>query len=138
MRQCIDCGVEKELDQFRSPDKRYPNYREKSCKRCSNRKHYLNALRRTKQRKLDAVNRFGGKCNVCGYNRCIQALEFDHISGRKTAFKLGLSSMFEKNSIKDIEEELKKCQLYVQIAIGKKHLVLLLLATELTKHSLMC
>jgi hypothetical protein len=30
------------------------------------------------QRKINLVNLFGGKCQICDYNKCIRALEFHH------------------------------------------------------------
>ncbi len=39
-----------------------------------------------KQLKLKAIEYKGGKCQICGYDRCIQALEFHHIDpSTKTA-----------------------------------------------------
>ena len=36
-------------------------------------------MRAQKRKKMTAVAHFGGKCQVCGYSRCIDALEFHHL-----------------------------------------------------------
>lgn len=46
------------------------------CKECSN----IEAGERFKENKLDAVNYKGGKCSICGYNKCVNALEFHHLN----------------------------------------------------------
>ena len=42
------------------------------------RKHQKTILRRSM--KLQAIKLLGGKCSICGYNRCVDALEFHHIN----------------------------------------------------------
>ena len=39
--------------------------------------------------KKQAVKLLGGKCCVCGYDRCIDALEFHHKNPSIKEFKLG-------------------------------------------------
>ncbi len=36
-------------------------------------------MRSQKRKKLDAVNHFGGKCVLCGYKKCLSAMEFHHL-----------------------------------------------------------
>ena len=41
------------------------------------------SVTRTQRRKKQkAIERFGGKCVICGYNKCLAALEFHHISNK--------------------------------------------------------
>ena len=40
------------------------------------RKHQKTILRRSM--KLQAIKMLGGKCSKCGYNKCVDALEFHH------------------------------------------------------------
>lgn len=49
------------------------------CKACHN-KYIWDKKREYKE---EIVKEFGGKCNICGYNSCIGALEFHHKSGDK-------------------------------------------------------
>lgn len=60
------------------------------------------------KRKADLVYIMGGKCSLCGYDKCQQALEFHHID--KSTKKYGLSSGNCRSWEEDIEE-VKKCAL---------------------------
>lgn len=60
------------------------------------------------KRKADLVYLMGGKCILCGYDKCQQALEFHHID--KNTKKYGLSSGNCHSWEEDIEE-VKKCAL---------------------------
>lgn len=54
-----------------------------------------------------AVDYKGGKCQICGYNRCIDALEFHHNDLSKKEF--GISEKGYTRSWKSVMEELDKC-----------------------------
>ena len=43
------------------------------------------------RRKKWAVEAFGGKCGICGYNKCIEALEFHHLDPSQKEFTLTAS-----------------------------------------------
>lgn len=60
------------------------------------------------KRKADLVYIMGGKCVICGYDKCQQALEFHHID--KSTKKYNISSGNCHSWEEDIEE-LKKCAL---------------------------
>ena len=75
----------------------------------SDRRQYLIRAvhaRRKKVRQM-AIDRKGGKCEICGYNRCIDALEFHHndLSDKK----FGISEKGYTRSWKEVEKELDKC-----------------------------
>ena len=62
--------------------------------------------KRRKKLKQMAVEFMGGKCKICGYQRCIRALEFHHIDPSKKEFSVsadGLTRSWEK-----IKQELAK------------------------------
>jgi predicted HNH restriction endonuclease len=64
-----------------------------------------------RRRKLKAmsVEIKGGACEVCGYNRCVAALDFHHIDEKTKSFSLstrGLTRSWEK-----IKNEIQKCVL---------------------------
>lgn len=64
--------------------------------------------RRAKVKQL-AVQYKGGKCEQCGYDSCIAALEFHHLDPNEKDFSIsgkGITRSFEK-----IKEELEKCVL---------------------------
>ena len=49
-------------------------YKKGYCKNCHN-KH---VIERMKSNKIKAVEYKGGCCKICGYNKCIEALDFHH------------------------------------------------------------
>ena len=63
--------------------------------------------RRRKRLKELAVESKGGKCEVCGYDRCMSALDFHHLDESQKSFSLGTRGL--TRSWAKIEEEIKKC-----------------------------
>ena len=53
-----------------------------------------------------AVSHMGGKCVLCGYNRCMRALHFHHLNPHEKDFEIST-----KSSWYDIQHEIKKCVL---------------------------
>ena len=74
----------------------------------SRRQYLIRAVhaRRKKVRQM-AVEYKGGSCEVCGYDRCIDALEFHHndLSDKK----FGISEKGYTRSWKEVMKELDKC-----------------------------
>ena len=68
------------------------------------RKHQKTILRRSM--KLQAIKLLGGKCSICGYNRCIDALEFHHKDPSVKEFKLGSRNTMSWSEYKN---EAMKC-----------------------------
>ena len=60
------------------------------------------------KRKRELVYIMGGKCSICGYDKCIAALEFHHVN--KSTKNRGLSDGNCYSWEKDVEE-VKKCAL---------------------------
>ena len=72
------------------------------------RQYFIRAVhKRRKKIRMMAVAYKGGKCARCGYNRCIEALEFHHTDPTKKDF--GVSSKGYTRSWKRVQEELDKC-----------------------------
>lgn len=63
---------------------------------------------RQRRHKKIIVEMLGGKCIRCGYNRCIAALDFDHIDPSIKIFEVGSHSNY---SLKRLIPEAMKCQL---------------------------
>ena len=69
-------------------------------------------VRRSRRRKKEyAVQQFGGKCQLCGYDKCMSALEFHHIdeNGKRyepTTVILGRSW---ENAVKELEKCILVC-----------------------------
>ncbi len=70
------------------------------------RKHQKTILRRSM--KIQAIKLLGGKCSVCGYDRCLDALEFHHENPQEKEFKLGSGNTM---SWKEYKSEALKCKL---------------------------
>jgi uncharacterized ferredoxin-like protein len=70
----------------------------------STRKHQKTILRRNM--KLQAIKLLGGRCSMCGYNKCADALEFHHPNPNIKEFKLGSGNTM---SWKDYKQEALKC-----------------------------
>ena len=68
------------------------------------RKHQKTILRRSM--KLQAIKLLGGKCSICGYNKCVDALEFHHKDPTIKEFKLGSGNTM---SWKEYKNEDLKC-----------------------------
>ncbi len=68
------------------------------------RKHQKTVLRRSM--KLQAIKLLGNKSCLCGYNKCIDALEFHHRNPSEKEFKLGSGNTI---SWKDYKNEALKC-----------------------------
>jgi len=68
------------------------------------RKHQKTVLRRSM--KLQASKLLGGNCSLCGYNKCVDALEFHHKDPKEKDFKLSAGNTMSWNEYKN---EASKC-----------------------------
>ena len=65
------------------------------------------AKRRRLVRQL-AIELKGGRCENCGYSKCVGALELHHVLGKKD---FGISDKGYTRSWEKVREEIKKCVL---------------------------
>jgi hypothetical protein len=75
----------------------------------SDRKEYLKkavSIRRKKIKKM-SIEYKGGSCQICNYNKCIDALEFHHLDPNEKDF--GISAKGITRAWKKVKEELDKC-----------------------------
>lgn len=83
----------------------------KQTKHCSHKCRTKGAVvawrKRTKQRAVDLL---GGSCRTCGYNKCIDALEFHHRDSQEKDFAIS-KAMVCIRSWEHIQTELAKCDL---------------------------
>ena len=105
-----------------------PNYIQKVCKhhgltkfrvyfsKAENRNKYYCILcssdtikHRRQNIKQKIVNLLGGKCELCGYNKCIRALELHHKDPTEKEFSLSNKGI--NYSEKKVLQEIKKCML---------------------------
>lgn len=84
------------------------------CKDCDNKQ----AIIRFRSYKKTAVDYKGGKCEVCGYNRCLGSLDFHHIDPKlKDKDFIKMKSW----SIEKYKMELDKCRLLCKNCHGELH-----------------
>ena len=73
------------------------------CKACS-----VEAVQKRRDKvKVMAVEYKGGKCEYCGYDKCIDALEFHHLDPSQKDF--GIASKGYTRSWVSVKNELDKC-----------------------------
>lgn len=75
----------------------------------ADRREYLIKAVTEKRRKIreQAISYKGDKCEICGYNKCSQALEFHHTDSTQKDF--GISANGYARSWDKIKAELDKC-----------------------------
>lgn len=64
-------------------------------------------MKSQRRKKIYAIEQFGGKCQICGYNKCINALEFHHID--KEEKEEPPSYIIMRWSWERVKKELEKC-----------------------------
>ena len=68
----------------------------------SNYRHFKNSRKRLKEKLVEYK---GGKCEICGYDKCISALDFHHLDPNKKDFTISNGNFKLVEAI----EESKKC-----------------------------
>lgn len=99
--KCNLCLKEKTVDDFYfRPNGILNFYRCKACQ-CSK------ASERARIHKQKAVDYKGGKCEKCGYDKYIGALDFHHLDPKEKDFQIGRSMTYNFEEV--IKPELDKC-----------------------------
>jgi transposase-like protein len=75
------------------------------CKQCRAER----VARRRRDVKAIIVREAGGKCQRCGYDRCVSALHFHHVDPSQKRFNVALRGA--ARSIERVREEVRKCVL---------------------------
>lgn len=57
--------------------------------------------------KEELVKYKGGKCEICGYNKCLGALDFHHLDPSKKDFTISDSNIYK--NLDKLKEEIDKC-----------------------------
>jgi hypothetical protein len=83
----------------------------RDTRRYIDRRQYLIAAVRKRRKKIRqmAVEYKDGQCEICGYSRCIEALEFHHNNSSGKDFSI--SERGYTRSWAKVKEELDKCML---------------------------
>lgn len=85
--------------------------RNNECSSCRNKEIRL-------KRKIQAIQDKGGKCQICGYDRYIGALDFHHLGNQKKENELSKLWLL---SVKRISKELDKCALLCKVCHAEVH-----------------
>ena len=84
--------------------------REETRKYIDRREYMIAAVaKRRKKVKRMAVEYKGGKCSLCGYDRCVEALDFHHRDPDTKKFGIGYKGY--KRSWDVIKKEVDKCEI---------------------------
>lgn len=59
-------------------------------------------------RKIELINKLGGKCTICGYKKNLAALTFHHKVPKLKKFKLDMRSLSNRK-LSLVKDEVKKC-----------------------------
>lgn len=71
-------------------------------------KYLIKAVAKRRKKILEmAIEYKGGKCILCGYNKCIQSLYFHHVGNSKKDF--GISDRGYTRSWERVKQEIDKC-----------------------------
>lgn len=102
MKTCSRCKEEHQEDHFYIKS---GSTRRTECRKCWN-----NIVLRNQHRiKKLCVDYKGGSCQLCGYNKCVGALEFHHIDPTIKDFQISSSNVSSFNDT--VKLELDKCLL---------------------------
>lgn len=121
-RFCLECSPYGSGNRYNLRCNDMENKRCPICKNRKSRKEFTfsgnycrscNSTSRKQHRKI--VKKFlvdlkGGKCSVCSYDKCIDALVFHHINPEEKDFEIGRANS-SRFTIEQMTKEVEKCQL---------------------------
>lgn len=101
MKKCPKCQKNKDTEEFYKKSK--TGKTQSYCKSC----HKTITIERLKSYRKEFVDYGGGKCQKCGYNKCVAALEFHHEGEKDPSW-----SKFKNRKLnEEIKRELNRCVL---------------------------
>ena len=72
-------------------------------------------------KKEEVRNKFGGKCQICSYDKCQSVLSFHHLPGTDKKFTISDAIVRRRKSDEELVNELKKCILVCANCHGEIH-----------------
>ena len=119
-KECLICGKEFETLP-RGGSRKYcfecsPSYEKNSS---VGRASTITSIRHAIKREL--VRYKGNKCEICGYNNCIGALQFHHLDSSQKDFELSAKYNGGNFDMKSFYKEVDKCQLLCANCHAEKH-----------------
>jgi hypothetical protein len=120
---CKDCNYEMVKKNRKENPQKHRDYYKKYWKDPKNKeKKYLSAKNRQIRIKLKCVEYMGGGCSVCGYDKCIEALEFHHLDPKTKDKDLSHGRGVDTRiSFDNLKRELNKCILVCANCHREKH-----------------
>lgn len=120
---CKACNYKKshEIRKAKTPEERSKHWKTFWSKKENRDKKYKATKDRYKRAKIMAVEYLGGCCSVCGYKKCIEALEFHHISPALKERSRGQAAVDRRLSFNSNKKELDKCVLLCSNCHREKH-----------------
>lgn len=121
---CDRCGEEFESSRIRkccfNCTPRRHKYSTEQERRDAKRKSNIESVKRRRSKLKDlAIEYKGGKCVICGYDKCKESLQFHHVDPSKKEF--GISEGGRCRSWERIKYELDKCLLVCSNCHGEIH-----------------
>lgn len=112
-KHCPECNKTKHISEFYPRSNRTHKYYS-YCRECSS----TLTVKRLQDNKAKAIEYKGGKCVICGYNKCQGSLEFHHIDMEQKDYTI---SNHKGMSFDNIKLELDKCALVCRNCHGEIH-----------------
>ncbi len=103
-KRCSSCKTFLPIHLFYKKANKTLHYR---CKACSIKHSTDSGQKRRHVLKQMCVDYLGGKCQLCGYNKCNKALDFHHRDPRLKDFEIAQSAL----KFSTLKKELDKCVL---------------------------
>lgn len=96
IKNCPKHGLTEFIEYCSGKNKRF------RCKKC-----LIDAVTRKRHKnKQELVEYKGGKCEICGYDKCIDALEFHHLDPNEKEFGISNGNI---KSLEKLKKEADKC-----------------------------
>jgi hypothetical protein len=110
---CKSCNYKKnkEIRDSKTPQQRSVYWKKFWSKKENRDRKYKATKKRLERIKQQSVDYLGGKCSVCGYGKCIKALEFHHKDPKIKEKSLNNGAINRRRSFLSNKKELDKCVL---------------------------
>lgn len=106
LKKCTKCMTDRPLTDFYHKGKKENGKLMSECKFCFNSR----MMKRFEEKSRFIVNLKGGKCLLCGYDKCTAALEFHHLDPSKKEFQINKRwSMSDESILKEIDKCVLLC-----------------------------
>lgn len=102
---CPLCKQEKLKSEFYTVKDKGRNVTSSYCKPCTG----LDSAKRSSEVKRKQVEYKGGKCVVCGYDKCIEALDFHHVDPEEKDYTMSESNGNFENSKHELDKTVLVC-----------------------------